>query len=175
MIDFDKPVRFRGSVEERFWQHTAVAGPDECWLWKLRPTSRGYGRMTTPLGSSTPAHRVSVLLSGREIPDDHVVDHICRNRMCVNPSHLRVVTPKINGLENNISPPAMNAKRTHCSKGHEFNETNSFVSKRGWRVCRPCQELRDAEYRARKGQRNFKRPEFRHLAINHIEGNHDER
>lgn len=136
----------RGSVEERFWQAVERAGEDECWQWLLAPTSRGYGRMQTPLGSSTPAHRISVLLHGRTIPPDHVVDHICRNRMCVNPSHLRIVTPKINSLENSNSLGAINARKTHCYRGHEYTPENTRM-KGTWRVCISCRRIDGLAYR----------------------------
>lgn len=128
----------RGSVVDRFWKFVDRREDDECWPWLGNPSSRGYGRMQTPLGSSTPSHRVSLLISGREIPDGYVVDHICRNRLCVNPHHLRAVTPAINTLENSISPTAINARKTHCIRGHELSGGNVRFDKRG-RVCRTCQ------------------------------------
>lgn len=127
-----------GSVEQRFWAHTIKRGPDDCWLWKGRPSSRGYGRLTTPWSSSTPAHRVSFMLHHGSIPDGHVIDHICRERTCVNPAHLRCVTPRINGLENSLSPAAINAKKTHCLHGHPLSGEN-LIHAQGGRRCRTCQ------------------------------------
>ena len=136
----------RGSVEQRFWKMADRRGDNECWPWTGAPTSRGYGRIQTRLSKSTPAHRVSLLLSGRSIPDGMVVDHICRNRMCVNPWHLRTVTPKVNTLENSAAPSAANALKTHCKRGHEFTPENTTLIATG-RTCRTCREAYAIEYR----------------------------
>lgn len=112
------------TIAERFWAKVDKRGPDECWMWKGAVTRwRGAilykGRIDT-------AHRVSVILSGREIPPKMVVDHMCMVGLCVNPAHLRVTTQRINSLENNSSPFAKNARKTHCRKGHEYSPENTY-------------------------------------------------
>lgn len=145
------------SIAERFWKKVdKESGPThpalgKCWMWTGAVTRwRGAilykGRVDT-------AHRVSVILDGREIPHKMVVDHMCMVGLCVNPAHLRVVTQKINSRENNNSPFAKNAQKTHCKEGHEYTPENTYLkpkaahtSAAGWkvgtttaRVCLTCQ------------------------------------
>ena len=77
--------------EDRFWAKVATAGPEECWEWTGYCERNGYGRYHKYL-----VHRVAYELSTGESPGDLLVDHICRNRVCVNPAHLRLVTAKQN-------------------------------------------------------------------------------
>jgi hypothetical protein len=66
-----------------------------------------------------------MILLGHEVPPEMDVDHVCRNRACCNPSHLRVATKYQNGTENNDSPHAKNAQKTHCIHGHAFTPENT--------------------------------------------------
>jgi hypothetical protein len=69
------------------------------------------------------------------------IDHTCRNRKCVNPRHLRVVTPTVNGLENNSNPWAINKAKTHCNHGHDITEPGSYyASAPQGNPCRTCKE-----------------------------------
>lgn len=77
--------------EDRFWLKANVGSANECWEWKAARFRKGYGMIK--IGRKCEgAHRVSVVLSGRDIPDGQCVDHLCRNRACVNPAHLEVVS-----------------------------------------------------------------------------------
>lgn len=68
---------------------------DSCWIWTRCVLRSGYGQ-TTHEGKRWYAHRLSFILHGKEIPMGKVLDHLCRNRTCVNPSHLEAVTQKVN-------------------------------------------------------------------------------
>jgi hypothetical protein len=67
------------------------------------------------------------------------LDHLCRVRGCVNPDHLEVVTGATNTLRG-ISSPAINARKTHCRRGHEFTPENTYID-RGSRRCKACRRL----------------------------------
>lgn len=80
------------SIRTRFTKWTdASSGVDACWLWTGSIGSNGYGRMNIGRVPEY-AHRVSVMLDGREIADGLQVDHLCSTPACVNPKHLEVVT-----------------------------------------------------------------------------------
>lgn len=107
-------------------------------------------------------HRLSLMLMGVEIPPGMFVDHICRNRKCVRPEHLRVVTPKTNSLENSIGPIAVNARKTKCKRGHPFVEGNIRYMKTKYggvgRCCIICHRAGSIEsYHRRIREGTFKR------------------
>lgn len=76
-----------------------------CWVWQGGRSSGGYGYMRVH-GRQTLAHRYSLELTGKTIPDGMQVDHICHNRACVNPDHLRLVTNQQNS--ENLAGPKTN-------------------------------------------------------------------
>lgn len=83
----------RATLFARFWTKVEMNNPDDCWLWTGFVNNQGYGRIK--LGrkvSALYAHRVAVLLSGRDIPAGMIVHHRCGVRRCVNPDHLVVTT-----------------------------------------------------------------------------------
>lgn len=86
----------RGTVEERFW--AKVDKTDDCWLWVAGKTS-GYGVFQPAPGDAIRAHRFSYQQANGPIPVGLFIDHICHNRACVRPLHLRPVTEKQN-MEN---------------------------------------------------------------------------
>lgn len=77
----------------RFWEQ--VEKTDACWTWTGKQMNGGYGKATHG-GRTTGAHRIAYEMTGVTIPDGMFLDHICSNRLCVNPAHLREVTRKQN-------------------------------------------------------------------------------
>jgi hypothetical protein len=87
------------------------------------------------------AHRVAYVLSVGPIPKGLTIDHLCRNRGCVNPTHLEAVTQRENTLRSPIALAALNAAKTHCPKGHPYSGANVELRGRS-RGCRSCHQER---------------------------------
>ena len=95
----------------------------------------GYGQFRVGTQRKL-AHRVAYEWSLGEIPEGLDLDHLCRVRNCVNPSHLEPVTRQEN-LRRGIGNP--HKHKTHCPRRHEYNEENTYYdSKRNKRQCRVC-------------------------------------
>jgi hypothetical protein len=119
----------------------------ECWVWIGTGNNKGYGRVWFD-GGMRLAHRVVYEILNGPIPKGMVIDHLCRVRRCVNPSHLEVVTTRENLLRGN-TVTAMAAAKTHCPQGHEFTPEN-ILPDRGTRRCRTCHTERCRAYYWRK-------------------------
>lgn len=125
--------------QHRFWSRVVRGAKRGCWLWTGRVDDFGYGHFKVK-GRNLKAHRVAWVIERGAIPDDVTVDHICRQPSCVNPAHLALVSNKENILRG-ASPTALNAKKTHCIRGHELAGANIRVY-RGRRQCLACEWAR---------------------------------
>jgi hypothetical protein len=121
---------------------------DDCWLWDGRLNAHGYGVVSVN-GRNLRVHRLSYEQSVGEIPAGMTVDHLCHNtdescpggsiclhRRCWRPDHLEAVPPGVNVLRGR-GPSAGNARKTHCDRGHPFDDANTYWWK-GSRACRAC-------------------------------------
>lgn len=123
---------------------------NNCWIWKGAVSPQGYGRILFD-NHHLMAHRISYLLSGKIIPVGKILDHICRQRNCVNPGHLRVVSQKENVLSG-FGLSAINANKTHCKRGHilSIDNLDKYSLKEGRRCCKKCRNKNQIRYAAKK-------------------------
>lgn len=116
-----------------WWAKVNRTGDElECWPWSRSVGSHGYGQTWDGITVRL-AHRVAWSLTHGPIPEGMTVDHICRNRRCCNPAHLRILTNLDNATDNG------QGRKTHCPKGHPYSGDNLYVQpSNGSRHCRTC-------------------------------------
>jgi hypothetical protein len=127
-------------TEQRFF--TLIAPADECWEWQGNTNNRGYGAFWD--GTKTAlAHRWVYEFMVDDIPEGLDIDHLCRNRKCVNPEHLEPVTRSVNHFRK--------PKPIFCRSGrHLLSETGYVRKDGGGRACRACQNDRQRIWRGAK-------------------------
>ena len=106
-----------------------------CWVWMAGIRPDGYGRWKGRL-----AHVVSYERHKGPVPQGLELDHLCRVRCCVNPDHLEAVTHSEN-IRRGHGWGYIHRQKTHCPKGHAYDEENTYTYKNGKyvrRCCRAC-------------------------------------
>ena len=137
-----KAIDFDSINIDSFLKHIDIQEADKCWKWMgiKWGKNKEYGcYRKRPL--TVNAHRISYLIFIGDLIPGMVIDHVCRNKSCVNPAHLRQVTPYINTIENSDNFIAVNIQKTHCVHGHEFTPENTRIYKEH-RYCKTCNRLR---------------------------------
>lgn len=143
-----------GPEASRFWRRVQILD-NGCWLWLGNLNDQGYGRFYFQ-SRDTRAHVWAFTHCVGPIPPGLQPDHTCRNRACVNPLHLELVTVRVNVLRG-IGPTAINARKTHCIHGHPFSGANLILEPNGDRRCLICRRIKNARanrrYRLRLSSR----------------------
>ncbi len=133
----------RTPVQERFDSKIFKSG-NGCWIWLGNKNYKGYGLFSNG-GHLVSAHRFAYENAKGKIPDGFILDHLCRNRSCVNPEHLEIVTNQENCQRGNTGQ--QNANKTHCPKGHPYTVKNTYIyhmkDGRALRSCRICHANRE--------------------------------
>lgn len=139
-----------GSAEKKRWDGLTVEQKFEKYVirpkkksgcWESKGThSDGYAMLRDPrYGKMRNMHVIAYEIFVGTVPEGKELDHLCRNRGCVNPSHLEAVPPRTNKLRGE-GVAAKNARKTHCVRGHplEGPEADLKPDSRGRRICRKC-------------------------------------
>lgn len=116
-----------------------------CWTWLAYRMPSGYGRFSYKNHGGQYAHRISYEEFVGPIPDGLQIDHKCKNRGCVRPSHLEAVTAEENLRRSTAWSADAYAKRKkdHCPLGHPYSAENTYFYPDGRYKCRICSRISD--------------------------------
>lgn len=139
-----RPLAFEGAMVPLRIVEKISRQADGCWIW-TGSMHNGYGRVGWKGRQSYGAHRAIYELFRGEIPRGLQLDHLCRIPACVNPAHLEPVTGAENTRRSTLGE--RQKARTHCPKGHAYNEQNTYIDHRGHRGCKTCIRAAGEVYR----------------------------
>ena len=135
---------YRRMTPTQRWWACVDRGAPGCWRWLGAPNKSGYGAMKIA-GRTILAHRFGYELLVGDIPAGLGLDHLCRNRRCVNPGHLEAVDDRTNILRG-VSVVATHATKTVCPNGHRYD----YVERGPYGLRRRCRRCRNAADRQRQ-------------------------
>jgi len=130
-------------LPERFWMRVNKEGPinetrpelGPCWIFETASTKR-YAVVYLTSRQQVPAHRYAYEQEVGPVPEGTELDHLCRVRHCVRPSHLEPVVH----AENCNRGDSFQRRQTHCKRGHYFDSVVSRPGRRAGkeRRCKVC-------------------------------------
>lgn len=139
----------------RFQAKVQIDPQTGCWAWTGAKVSTGYGSFRVKTKRHQLAHRFAYEQFRGPIPDGKMIDHLCRNRGCVNPAHLEPVTNQENCIRGTGPELTSNRHREklYCVRGHPLFGENMRRDMKGHRVCRECMRLHSRAFKAKKRAR----------------------
>ena len=124
-------------LRERIAAKATLDPETGCLVWQgLLGLTGGYGRISVA-NRDVYVHRAAWELERGPVPEGFELDHLCRNRACVNLDHLEIVTRREN-VHRGMGTAGINARKTHCKRGHEFTAENTYCGPQNQRQCRIC-------------------------------------
>lgn len=135
----------------RFMSKVCVDADTGCWVWTAAKAD-GYGRFGIGSGSMFTAHRLSFEHFVGEIPSGLCLDHLCRNRACVNPKHVEPVTWREN-TRRGLAPTQSMNRTGACKRGHDAVDPNIRVLPDGTRQCLVCRVAANKRWSAKRPSR----------------------
>jgi hypothetical protein len=130
---------------ERFQTYYEINSATGCWEWTLCLNQGGYGVFHTN-NKQWKAHRFAYQILIGPIPEGLTLDHLCKNKKCVNPEHLEPVTQYVNTVRGKGS------SSLYCSKGHAMFGEHLYFND-GNRRCQKCKRIADLNSKRRKRER----------------------
>lgn len=131
----------------RIYIHPEVTyGGTPCWIWSLGRSKSGHGKALFR-GTTVAVYRLTYAWLVQPLPRGFrhgELDHLCRNPMCCNPEHLEFVSRAVNLLRGN-GVGGLNARKTHCIRGHALFGNNLRITTDGRRNCRTCKNQSQRE------------------------------
>ena len=135
-------MEVNSTATERFNKKIRICPETQCHEWTGCLTKKGYGIFNSfssrKKNRVTTAHRFSYWLSKGKLTNGLVIDHICKNRKCVNIEHLREVTSYFNAMLNSNGIAYNNSIKKTCKNGHPFNLENTKIENKNGREYRQC-------------------------------------